>query len=234
MLDRHAATLGLWCATLVAVLVAAFGASLVTGLAVNDPRGVALTASFVASFLLAPAFVAMMVCIATTASARVRVWGHLGVAFASIYAVMVTMTYYLQLAVVPRADESFSAEVVTLLTFAPGAPLFAVDMLGYGFMTLATLSAAPAFEGPGLNAWIRGWFVAHGVLGVPTLLAPVLFGGESGGGSDVLGSLVLIGWSVFFLPVVVLIAIRFRRVLGHRSTLAVDSTGHLAEPRSAL
>jgi hypothetical protein len=234
MIDRHSARLGLWAATLVALLVAAFGISLLAGLLIPHLAGGGLTASFVASFLLAPAFVAMMVCIAVSATPRVRVWGHLGVAFASIYAVMVTTTYYLQLAVLPRAEEVFSAEIVTLLTFAPGTPLFALDMLGYAFMTLATLSAAPVFEGPGLNAWIRGWFVAHGFLGVPTLLAPVLFIGPVGGASDLLGSLVLIGWSVFFLPLAVLVGFRFRQMAAQGPALMADGPGPVAEPRSAL
>lgn len=233
VIDRQGARLGLWSAILVAVLVAAFGFSLVIGIFIDDLAAGALTASFVASFLLAPAFVAMMVSIAAGGSQHVRVWGQLGVAFASIYAVMVTVTYYLQLAIVPLAEETFSADVVTLLIFAPGAPLFAVDMLGYAFMTLATLTAAPVFEGPGLNAWIRGWFVAHGFLGAPTLLAPLLFGGDPGGDSDLLGSLVLIGWSVFFLPVAVLIAVRFGRMIREGRALAVERPSQLAEPRSS-
>jgi hypothetical protein len=232
VIDRHAATFGQWAATLVAVLVAAFGASLLIGLLFEDLAAGGLTASFVASFLLAPAFVAMMVSISVGASASVRVWGQLGVALASIYAVLVTTVYYLQLTIVPGATETYSAEVVTLLTFAPGAPLFAIDMLGYGFMTLATLAAAWVFVGAGINAWIRRWFVAHGVLGVPTLLAPVLFTGQPGSGSDQLGSLVLIGWSLFFLPVAVLVAVRFARLAGQPSTLVVEEPAPIAEPHS--
>lgn len=189
-------------------LVAAFGSSLVVGFWADT-----LTVSFSAAMLLAPAFVAMMVSIALQAAPEKRVWGQLGAAFATIYAVMVTITYYLQLAVVRSGDGGPSAEVLQLLEFSPGSALFAVDMLGYGFMTLATLASAPVFVGSGLNRWLRLWFTAHGLMVVPTLLAPLMMGGGAAGESDAIGSLVLIGWSVFFLPLAGLVVIHFRRQL---------------------
>jgi hypothetical protein len=157
----------MWAAIAVSVLVAAFGVSLVAGF-----WAATLMASFVVALLLAPAFVAMMVAIAVHASPERRVWGQLGATFAAIYAVMVTITYYLQLTVVRTGDGRFSAEALRLLEFSPGSALFALDMLGYGFMTLATLAAAPVFVGPGLARWLRIWFFAHGLLVVPTPSCP--------------------------------------------------------------
>lgn len=202
------ARVGMWSAVAVFALVVAFGASLVVGFWAD-----ALTVSFAAAMLLAPAFVAMMVSIARQAAPEKRVWGQLGATFSAIYAVMVTITYYLQLAVVRSGDGPLSGEALRLLEFSPGSVLFAVDMLGYGFMTLATFASAPVFVGSGLNRWLRVWFVAHGLMVVPTLLAPLTMGGGAGGGSDVIGSLVLIGWSVFFLPLAGMVVVYFRRQL---------------------
>jgi len=208
----------MWAAIAVSVLVAAFGVSLVAGF-----WAATLMASFVVALLLAPAFVAMMVAIAVHASPERRVWGQLGATFAAIYAVMVTITYYLQLTVVRTGDGRFSAEALRLLEFSPGSALFALDMLGYGFMTLATLAAAPVFVGPGLARWLRIWFFAHGLLVVPTLLAPVMMGGGVAASSDVIGSLVLIAWSVFFLPLAGMVAIYFARQLREPQTKLVAS-----------
>jgi hypothetical protein len=218
MTHRDTARLGMWAAVAVFVLVAAFGASLVAGL-----WAATLMASFAVALLLAPAFVAMMVAIAVHASPERRAWGQLGASFAAIYAVMVTITYYLQLTVVRTGDDRFSAEALRLLEFSPGSALFALDMLGYGFMTLATLAAAPVFVGPGLARWLRIWFFAHGLLVVPTVLAPMTMGGGAPGSSDLVGSLVLIGWSVFFLPLAGMVAIYFARQLRVPQSTAVAS-----------
>jgi hypothetical protein len=96
---------------------------------------------------------------------------------------MVTTTYYLQLAVVLPGEGRIPEAVFPLLVFTPGSALFALDMLGYGFMTLATLAASPVFVGAGLERWLRAWFIAHGLLGVPTLLAPILMAGGADGSS---------------------------------------------------
>lgn len=204
--SRHPALVGLWSAIAVTVLVAAFGVSL----AIGFPVGV----SFVASFFLAPAFVAMLVSLAAAALPERRIWGQLGAGFAVIYAVMVTTTYYLQLAVVLPGEGRIPDGMSRLLEFTPGSALFALDMLGYGFMTLATLAASPVFVGRGLQRWLRAWYIAHGMLGVPTLLAPILMAGGADGSSDQIGSLVLIGWSIFFLPLAGMTAMYFARRLG--------------------
>jgi hypothetical protein len=233
--ERAAQAVGLWSSVLVAVCSAAFGLSLLAGLLVQPLAAVGLTASFVASFVLAPAFVAMLVSLAEQAPADRRVWGRLGVAFASVYAALVMTTYYVQLVVVPRAADTLPPDAVVLLTFAPGFPLFAVDMLGYGLMTLATLVAAPLFQGPGLDRWLRGWFVAHGLLGVPTLVAPALFAGGPADDSSLIGTLVLIGWSVFFVPLAVLVGVYFARARtrpsnGRVPTGAVESAAAAPSP----
>ena len=201
--SHHPAPVGLWSAIAVAVLVAAFGLSLAIGLP--------LAVSFTASFFLAPAFVAMVVSLAAEAPPERRIWGQLGAGFAVIYAVMVTTTYYLQLAVVLPGEGRIPEAVFPLLAFTPGSALFALDMLGYGFMTLATLAASPVFVGAGLERWLRAWFIAHGLLVVPTLLAPILMAGGADGSSDQIGSLVLIGWSIFFLPLAAMMAVYFAR-----------------------
>lgn len=128
---------------------------------------------------------------------------------------MVTFTYYVQLTVI-RLSLPVLPEPLAPFRFAPGSVLFAVDMLGYGFMTLATWVAAPVFTGDGLARWLRRWFVLHGVLVLPTLLAPAFMGwGDTGAGGPgpTLGALVLIGWCVIFLPLSIMVALHFRRRL---------------------
>lgn len=198
---------GVWSAIAVALHFGAFGVLLVVGFWMPTAMlsyGVCLAA--------APFFVAMMASLALQAGPERRIWGALAVAFAVAYSVLIGTTYFLQLALFAAGGDALSPEATRLLAFAPGSVTFALDMLGYGFMTLATLAGAGVFVGGGLSAWLRWWFVAHGALVVPTLLAPMLMGGADAG-PDALGSLVLIGWVLVFVPLAVLVAVYCRRAL---------------------
>jgi hypothetical protein len=200
---------GMWSAIVVSALFLSFGVLLVIDFAVPTS-----TLSFAVCLLAAPFFVALMASIYEHAEASRRIWGLLGLAFAAVYAVLVGITYYLQLTVVGADGAGLSVEASRLLAFAPGSATFAIDMLGYAFMTLATLVAAPVFAGSGPERVIRRWFIVHGLLVVPTVLAPMLMGAPSGAGeSGGVGNLILVGWVLVFVPMAVLVALHFRRRL---------------------
>jgi hypothetical protein len=176
----------------------------------------ALTLSFIASFLLAPSFVALVLSIHYYAQPEKKIWSHLGLVFAVMYAVMCTINYFVQLAVVSGNPLRASADVLALFTFTPGSVMFVVDMLGYSFMCLATLAAAPVFAGGRLERWLKGLFIAHGLLFAPTLIMTVIFPSLSSGQptstSVDIGALVLLGWCAIFFPLPVLLAALFRKL----------------------
>ncbi|MBK6644172.1 MAG: hypothetical protein IPG44_00225 [Anaerolineales bacterium] len=87
-----------------------------------------------------------------------------GLSFAIIYAVMCTLTYYIQLTFVANNYLPVAEEVALPFVFLPGTPLFAQDMLGYVFMCAATLAAGFVFTGGKLEAWIKWLFIFNGVL----------------------------------------------------------------------
>jgi hypothetical protein len=206
--------IGMWSAALVAGLFLVFGILLVIDFLVPTSLY-----SFAVCLVAAPLFVAMMASIYERAAPARRIWGLLGLAFAIVYAVLVGITYYLQLAVVGADGTGLSAEAARLLAFAPGSATFAIDMLGYAFMTLATLAAAPVFAGVGLERVIRRWFVVHGLLVVPTVLAPLMMPAPSGE-PDRIGNLILVGWTLVFVPMAVLVALHFRRRLQGAAAVA--------------
>lgn len=117
------------------------------------------------SLLLGIAFVALMVCVHHAADATVRIWSHLAVAFATIYATLVSLVYYVQLAfVLPRLAEG-RTQGIEMLLFEPfDSFLYAVDVYGYSLMSLSTLCAAAVFKGEGLERWIRAALIANGCL----------------------------------------------------------------------
>jgi hypothetical protein len=89
-----------------------------------------LDMAYGSSFLLAPAFVAMMVSIHHYAAPEKKVWSQLGLSFAVIYAVMCSLTYYVQLTFIKNNYLPIAEEVVAPFVFIPGTPFFAQDMLG--------------------------------------------------------------------------------------------------------
>ncbi len=203
---RAVTQLGLWSAALTTSLTALFFIALVIA---NS------NLMFVSSFLLAPAFVAMMVSIHFYAPEERRVWSQLGLSFAIVYSVMCSLTYYIQLTFVQNNYLPIAEEAVAPFVFIPGTPIFAQDMLGYVFMCAATLAAAPVFTGGKLELWIRWLFILNAVLFiVPTIAVPAipLPVDETGAGiGDQVGRYANIVWSAYFATTAALVTLLFKR-----------------------
>lgn len=120
---------------------------------------------FAPSLALAPLFVVAMAALAAEAAPPARAWRFAALATATLYAAFVSPVYVIQLGVViPRelaGDPAFAA--FTCCGFRN--PLTVVDLLGYTFMSLATLLLAPTCRGAA-----RWALAANGVLGVPIFL----------------------------------------------------------------
>lgn len=122
------------------------------------------------SLLLGPSFLVLMVSVHQLAAPSRRVWSHAAVAFATVYAVMISINYYVQLAwVAPRIAAGRTAGIEVFLFTPFDSFLYAVDILGYSFMSLSMLFAAPVFEPRGPDRLARGFLIATGVL-IPFLL----------------------------------------------------------------
>jgi len=199
--------IGLWSAMLLAVETIAFGISLLIPTADN--------AAYLASFLIAPSFVVLMVAIHYSAPPDKKVWSHLGISFAIIYAVLGAFNYYVQLTVVRTNSLGVSQDLLQLFAFTPGSIMFAQDMLGYSFLCLATLIAAPVFTGDRLATWIKWSFVIHGlVLFVPLVFPALSFSQDATG--DEIGILANLFWCILFAPIALLLAVYFRRLIRHQ------------------
>lgn len=127
------------------------------------------------SFFLGPAFLLLAVCVHDRAPAERRVWSHAGVAFAALYAVLVCMNYYVQLTLVaPRMAAGRTAGIEAFLFTPFDSFLYSVDILGYSFMSVATLFLAGALRGRGLERRARGFLLANGLL-LPFLALQIYF-----------------------------------------------------------
>jgi hypothetical protein len=130
-------------------------------------------ALFVPSLFLASSFLVLNVCIYHYASEERKIWGHIGLAFAALYAILVSTVYFVELTVViPRIFQGNTDEIALLL-FQQGSFMVAVDGLGYSFMSLSTLFAAQVFQGGKLERWTRLALIANGLLSPVILLAVI-------------------------------------------------------------
>lgn len=131
-----------------------------------------------------------------------------GVAAGIIYSTIISIVYYTQLTTV--LYKSVDEKILQAFTFsAAGSWLFNLDLLGYGLLAVSTF-----FTGLSLQAECRAdkalkWFLTlHGIFFV-CMLVPVLPLPATNQGNG--GTIALIGWCLFFLPVCVLSAIHFKR-----------------------
>jgi hypothetical protein len=171
---------------------------------------VSLIVRMVPSLLLPIVFVVLIIAVRVLAPKQFRIWADIAVAFAVIYAVLVSLVYFVELAVVIPRTMQGGADEVALLIFGAGTFMFAIDILGYAFMSLSTLAAAMIFSGRGLECWIHRALLVNGLLAPAIALQvfyPVLFFATA-------------VWVVSFPAAALMLAIWFRRSRGLINGLA--------------
>jgi hypothetical protein len=107
----------------------------------------------------------LVVSIHQLASPDRKVWSHAAVVFATVYAVLISVVYFVQLTLVAPRLARGQIEGIEAFLFVPfDSFLYAVDILGYSFMSVATLFAAQVFTGSGLHRVVRWFLTANGLL----------------------------------------------------------------------
>jgi hypothetical protein len=155
------------------------------------------------SLLLGIAFVVLMVSIHYLADVSVRIYSHVAVVFACIYATLISIVYYVQLAfVIPRLLRGDTEDIAVLIFEPFDSFLYAVDVWGYSLMSLSTLFAAAVFRTQGIEGWIRKALIANGCL-IPFLSLQMFYPPLIWGGSL---------WGITFPAATWLLAIHFKRL----------------------
>jgi hypothetical protein len=117
------------------------------------------------SLLLGSSFLVLLVSIHQAAPPDKKVWSQAALAFGTVYAVLISMTYFVQLTfVAPRIAEGRTGGIEMFLFVPFDSFLYSVDLLGYSFMSVATLFAAPVFENRGPERTARWFLIANGLL----------------------------------------------------------------------
>jgi hypothetical protein len=154
------------------------------------------------SLLLSASFLVLLTSVHQAAPPEKKVWSQAALSFGTVYTVLISMTYFVQLTfVAPRIAEG-RTEGIEVFLFVPfDSFLYSVDLLGYSFMSLATLCAALVFEKRGLERVARWFLLANGLL-VPFLVGQLF-----------LNALIwpAAAWAITFPGATWTIALLFRR-----------------------
>ena len=185
------------------------------GGAENASTPLGLVVLLTPSLFLGSAFLVLVVSIHELSSPDRKVWSHVAVAFAVAYAVLISINYFVQLAwVVPRLARGQVQGIEPFLFTPFDSFLYAVDILGYSFMSVATLFAAKVFTGGGQERIVRLFLTANGLL-LPFIALQMFSHG-----------LIWIAalWAITFPGVTWSLAVLFRRA----TTTAVSGSTRLA------
>ena len=187
--------LGMSSALLAALLTSLFGIFIV----LNNPM-----VYFITCLFLAMSVVVMAISLKSFVNIRKKVLAECAVLFGAMYAILVSMVYYTQIAIVLKG--TLSTDLLMIVSDIPGSVFFYIDMFGYCFLCLATLFIAFAIEG---HKTLRGFLFAHSAIFIPTFLLPfmpIAFSTVEPAAGQVSGPLILVLWCAIFVPVCLLLA----------------------------
>jgi hypothetical protein len=208
--------LGFWSATLTTLLVLLIDAGMIlstiffpmTTITDIETYAAAFTSwqmlPLVPSFILAPTFAVMMLCIYHAASPQKKILGQLSFSFAIVCAAILSTHYYIQLTVVQQG--LLTNQTSGLWLFAspnPNSLFWSFAALGYGFMGISALFAIPIFKEKHENK-ASLLLTANGIAGIAFLIGNVL-------GIFFVNILMSFIWGTLFPIATILVAKTFRK-----------------------
>lgn len=158
--------------------------------------------------LLAPIFVALIAVVHAYSDARTAVFSRIAMSFAVIYAVVITVNYFVQFTIVVPSLQSGETQNLSLFTqYNPHGFFIALEVLAYLAVSAAFLAAAPVFDKGRLELTVRWLFALSFVASVAAFVGLWLFGNDL---VAVEVTVLMINWVVLIVGGA-LLSIVFRR-----------------------
>jgi hypothetical protein len=177
VVSRSVRLLGFWSAVGLAITYSLFDLGLIAGPSMlgilRQPWDPIIPIG--ASLLIAASFLLLMISVHYAAPQPAKIWSHAAISFATVYASLVSLVYVTWLFVLEPHLLNGTQSQVELLVFKPGSFVQMADGIGYTFMGVAALLAAPCFTGPGLARWARLLSIASGPAALMVFLAYVFY-----------------------------------------------------------
>lgn len=134
-----------------------------------------------------------------------RVAANTGLVLAAVYTVLILLVYFAQTTTVRL--EGLNEQAARALDYRKGGLLFNYDLLGYGMMALSTFFTGLSMQAENkADRWLKRLMMIHGIFFVSCFFMPMtgMFThmGEGKGGNG--GSIALLFWCIYFMPIGVL------------------------------
>lgn len=166
--------------------------------------------SYLASMMIAWGFIPMIGAFVSYSEKELKAVSYTALAFAAIYATLIMIVYFAQLTVVRLAD--LSLPIAQILDYQQYGLFFSYNLLGYGFMALATFFIGLSFKAASkADKALKLLLLVHGLFAISCLVIPMLgiFSSDMADGG-LIGILVLEFWCVYFIPVCILSFLHFK------------------------
>lgn len=150
--------------------------------------------------------------------AKQRVSANIGMIFSAIYAALIFLVYFAQTTTVRLED--LNEQATKILNYGKGGLLFNYDLLGYGMMALSTFFVGLSIKAESQSdKWLKYLMMIHGVFFVGCFIMPMtgvftsMANGDNGSG----GTVALLFWCAYFIPIGVLSYIHFGKKIDSES-----------------
>ena len=147
--------MGFWAAIAATVILTIAG---ITATAAIQPFATLI------GFLATCSFLIVIACVHSYASEEKKVFSLIGLSFAIIYATLISTNYFIQLTFVNQT--TYDASMFDMTNTQ--SMMMVLEVLGYCFMGVATLFAAPALGSTKAEKVAKWLFVVNGILGILT------------------------------------------------------------------
>ncbi len=158
-------------------------------------------ASYVMSMLIALGFVIMMCSFHECQAKDSEIAGDGAKLFGAIYACVIFLVYFAQTTIVRNGN--LTGQAKQILDYSSFGLFFAYDLMGYGFMSIATfLAGFTIVVRDRKDHWLKWLLHIHGIFALSCFIMPmfpVFTPGMQGG--DWIGVAILEFWCLYFLPI---------------------------------
>lgn len=166
--------------------------------------------SFLVCMFLPIGYIMMAAGFQNESKSERRVSANVGLVLAAIYATFILIVYFAQNTSVRL--ENLNEQAKSILDFKRGGLIFNYDLLGYGMMALSTFFIGLSIESKSMSEkWLKGLLIAHGIFFIACFVMPMtgMFKSMANGDSGKGGTIALVIWCMYFLPIGILSFIYF-------------------------
>ncbi len=141
-----------------------------------------------------------------------KVAGNIGIILAAVYCTLIMLVYFAQTTTV--ANEKLNDQASSLIDFKKLSLIFKYDLLGYGMMALSTFFTGLSIKAKNsIDKWLKALLIIHGAFFPGCFIMPMtgIFANSQTDKSGNGGTIALVIWCIYFLPVGVLALLHFSR-----------------------